>query len=85
MYLACVQRFEDPNIVVRDGQVRYRRPCREKTITATCRNPNARQWDGFFAHYEKAGQTTLSLTSKIYDGDEIAAYFDGVFVLLGQD
>lgn len=85
MYMACEQRFGNPNIVARDGQIRYRRPCKEAVITATCRNPNPRQWDGFFAHYEKAGQTTLSLTSKIQDGDEIAAYFDGVFVLLGED
>ena len=85
LYLECRKKIEKPNIVTRDGQIRYRHPFDEKIIRATCRLPNQRQWDGFFAHYEKTGKTSLSLTSKIMHGDDVAAYFDGVFVLLGED
>ena len=84
LYLECRKHIANPNIVTRDGQIRYRHPCDEKIIRATCRKPNQRQWDGFFAHYEKTGKTSLSLTSKIMNGDEIAAYFEGVFVLLSD-
>lgn len=84
MYVACRQYFDNPNILLRDGQIRYRAPCNEDIIRATCRNPDEKQWEGFFAHYEKTGKTTLSLTSKIMSGGEMAAYFDGVFVLLGE-
>ena len=84
LYIECRKHIENPNIVTRDGQIRYRQPCVEETIRATCRKPEARQWDGFFAHYEKTGKTSLSLTSKIMNGDEIAAYFEGVFVLLND-
>lgn len=85
LHMKCHKHMEKPNIVTRDGQIRYRQPCDDKIIRATCRLPNERQWEGFFAHYEKTGKTSLSLTSKIMHGDEIAAYFDGVFVLLGED
>ncbi len=84
LFFECRKHFEHPNIVTRDGQIRYRQPCSEEIIRATCRQPNARQWDGFFAHYEKTGKTSLTLTSKIMNGNEIAAYFEGVFVLLGN-
>lgn len=85
LYIECRKHMERPNIVTRDGQIRYRHPCEDEIIRASCRIPNQRQWEGFFAHYEKTGKTSLSLTSKIMHGDEIAAYFDGVFVLLGED
>ncbi|MGB1192390.1 MAG: YiiD C-terminal domain-containing protein, partial [Pseudomonadales bacterium] len=84
LYLECRKHIENPNIVTRDGQIRYRHPCDEKIIRANCRKPNERQWEGFFAHYEKTGKTSLSLTSKIMNGDDIAAYFEGVFVLLSD-
>jgi len=84
LYLECRKHMERPNIVTRDGQIRYRHPCAGSLIQASCRNPLPRQWEGFFAHYEKTGQTSLSLTSKIISGDQAAAYFDGVFVLLGE-
>lgn len=84
LYLECRKHIENPNIVTRDGQIRYRHPCDEKIIRANCRKPNERQWEGFFAHYEKTGKTSLSLTSKIMNGDDIAAYFEGVFVLLND-
>ena len=90
LYLECIKHIDEPslckpNIVTRDGQIRYRHPCTEETIQVSCRQPNARQWDGFFAHYEKTGKTSLSLTSKIMSGGEICAYFEGVFVLLGDN
>ncbi len=84
LYLECRKHINNPNIVTRDGQIRYRHPCDEEIIRASCRKPNQRQWDGFFAHYEKTGKTSLSLTSKIMNGNEIAAYFEGVFVLLAD-
>jgi len=82
LYLECRKHIDNPNIVTRDGQIRYRQPYTDPIIKAACRQPNQRQWDGFFAHYEKAGRTSLSLTSKIMSGEEICAYFEGVFVLL---
>lgn len=85
LYMECRKHMDSPNIVTRDGQIRYRQPYDEPIIKAACRMPNQRQWEGFFAHYEKTGKTSLSLTSKIMNGDEIAAYFDGVFVLLGEE
>lgn len=84
MYLACREHFDSPTIMIRDGQMRYRQPCDQPIIRASCRMPNIRQWEGFFAHYEKAGKTTLSLTSKILQVDDVCAYFDGLFVLVGE-
>ena len=86
MFLKCSEKIAKPNIVTRDGQIRYRHPCDETIIRATCNIPVERQWDGFFAHYEKTGKTSLSLTSQIMSGhhNETAAYFDGVFVLLDE-
>ena len=53
-------------------------------ISAECKLPNPRQWDGFFAHYEKSGQTTISLACTIKCKDEIAARLETVFVLLSK-
>lgn len=85
LYLQCAEKIKQPNIVTRDGHIRYRQPCSGSLIKATCRLPDARQWDGFFAHYEKTGKTSLTLTSKIMNGNDVAAYFDGVFVLLDEN
>ena len=86
MFLKCSEKIAKPNIVTRDGQIRYRHPCDETIIRAICNIPVERQWDGFFAHYEKTGKTSLSLTSQIMSShnNETAAYFDGVFVLLDE-
>lgn len=85
LYLGCRKRLTQPRIVTRDAQMRYRHPVEDKIIRASCRKPNTRQWDGFFAHYEKAGRTSITLTSSIRTVDGTAAYFDGVFVLLERD
>jgi len=85
LYLKCVEQLPKPNILTRDGQIRYRHPCSENPLKATCKLPNARQWDGFFAHFEKTGKTSLTLTSTIMNGNEVSAYFDGVFVLLDEE
>ena len=82
MYLECKKRINKPNILTRDGQIRYRHQCVQKNIQAICNMPNERQWEGFFAHFEKTGKTSLSLSSKIISNNEIAVFFDGVFVLL---
>ena len=84
LYLKCDEHFERPNILTRDGQIRYRHPCNDDFVLATCKLPNQRQWDGFFAHFEKTGKTSLTLTSTIMSEKEIAVYFDGVFVLLDE-
>ena len=84
LFLKCEAHIKHPNIVTRDGQIRYRHPCTEPLVKATCRLPNARQWDGFFAHFEKTGKTSLTLTSTVMSGSDISAYFDGVFVLLDE-
>lgn len=84
LYLACSERIESPRIVTRDAQMRYRHPVDDAIIHASCRKPNTRQWEGFFAHYEKAGRTSITLTSSIRNDQGTAAYFDGVFVLLEQ-
>lgn len=82
LFLACQQHMDAPRIVTRDAQMRYRHPVEDAMVRASCRKPNARQWDGFFAHYEKAGRTSITLTSNISIAAGTAAYFDGVFVLL---
>ncbi|MBT8140320.1 MAG: thioesterase domain-containing protein [Gammaproteobacteria bacterium] len=82
LYLGCSGRIAAPKIVARDVQMRFRHPVTETVLRARCRKPNSRQWDGFFAHYEKAGRTSITLTSSIATPDGNAAYFDGVFVLL---
>ena len=84
LHIECRRHIDKPNIVTRDGQIRYRHSCDQSPLVARCRRPNPRQWEGFFAHYEKTGKTSISLTSKIMNGDDVAAYFDGVFVLLGD-
>lgn len=84
LYLKCLEKIEQPKILTRDAQIRYRHPITEPQITAHCRLPNPTQWKGFFAHFKNTGKTTLTLTSRIYAGKDIAVYFDGVFVLLGE-
>ncbi len=85
LYLECIKHIKNPHIVTRDAQMRYRHPVTSSIITAACRKPNARQWEGFFAHYAKAGRTSITLTSRISNESEVSAYFDGVFVLLGDE
>ncbi|MGB5326043.1 MAG: YiiD C-terminal domain-containing protein [Pseudomonadales bacterium] len=85
LYLACSGRIAQPRIVTRDAQMRYRHPVADSIIRASCRKPNSRQWDGFFAHYDTAGRTSITLTSSIIIAEGTAAYFDGVFVLLERD
>ncbi|NNC54178.1 MAG: hypothetical protein HKO07_00495 [Pseudomonadales bacterium] len=82
LYLACAEHLAKPKIVTRDVQMRFRHPVTEPVLVARCRKPNTRQWEGFFAHYEKAGRTSITLTSSIVTSEGTAAYFDGVFVLL---
>ena len=84
LYRACSQHIQKPRIVTRDAQMRYRHPVTSASIRASCRKPNPRQWEGFFAHYQRAQRTSITLTSRINSGDEVAAYFEGVFVLLGE-
>ena len=92
LWLECQQHSNivgpQPNILTRDGQIRYRQQYAEAELRARCRKPIARQWDGFFAHYEKTGKTSLSLTAHLLpdlaDPKNVAAYFDGVFVLLEE-
>ena len=85
LYLKCIERFDHPKILTRDAQIRYRHPVTEAQINAHCRLPNPTQWKGFFAHFKNTGKTTLTLTSRIYAGKDIAVYFDGVFALLGDE
>lgn len=85
LYLKCSEHIEQPKILTRDAQIRYRHPVMSDRIVAHCRLPNPTQWKGFFAHYKNTGKTTLTLTSRIYNGKDIAVYFDGVFVLLGDE
>ena len=82
LFLECRDRIERPHIVTRDAQIRYRHPVTENVIEAICKLPNKRQWDGFFAHYEKSGQTTISLICTIASGGEIAARLEALYVLL---
>jgi len=84
LFLECSNYMSQPRIVTRDAQMRYRHPVTNANIQATCRKPNPRQWEGFFAHFAKANRTSITLTSKIMQGTDVAAYFDGVFVLLGD-
>lgn len=84
MFIECKKKIKKPNILTRDGQIRYRHQCNQEIIQAICKIPNERQWEGFFAHYEKTGKTSLSLSSKIISNNEIAVFFDGVFVLLSD-
>lgn len=84
LFLECRKHIERPHIVTRDAQIRYRHPVTEETIKATCKLPNERQWDGFFAHYEKSGQTTISLSCTIASGGEVAARLEALYVLLGK-
>lgn len=84
LFLECRKHIENPHIVTRDAQIRFRHPVNEDTIEAVCRLPNQRQWDGFFAHYEKSGQTTISLSSTIKSGGEIAARLETLYVLLNK-
>ena len=84
MFIECKKRLDNPNILTRDGQIRYRHPCSDENIQAICNIPTKRQWEGFFAHYEKTGKTSLSLSSKIISNNDIAVFFDGVFVLLDE-
>lgn len=85
LYLRCKDIINRPHIVTRDAQMRYRHPVNQEIIEATCKLPNARQWDGFFAHYEKTGQTTLSLSTTVYGGHaDFCARLDAVYVLLGE-
>ena len=53
LYLECRKHINHPNIVTRDGQIRYRQPCDEKIIRASCKKPNQRQWDGFLLTLKK--------------------------------
>ncbi len=84
LYLKCSERIKNPKILTRDAQIRYRHPVTDTRITAHCRLPNPTQWKGFFAHFKNTGKTTLTLTSRIYAGKDIAVYFDGVFALLEE-
>jgi len=82
LYLNCIEKIQTPKILTRDAQVRYRHPVPDDTIIAQCKLPNPIQWKGFFAHYKNTGKTSLTLTSRISVGKDVAVYFDGVFVLL---
>jgi len=84
LYLECRKHINNPHIVTRDAQIRFRHPVTEDVIEAVCRLPNQRQWDGFFAHFEKSGQTTISLSSTIQSGGEIAARLETLYVLLSE-
>ncbi|MCH1488623.1 MAG: thioesterase domain-containing protein [Pseudomonadales bacterium] len=85
LYLECIKSVENPRLVTRDAQMRYRHPASSPILKASCRKPNPRQWDGFFAHYQKAGRSSITLTSQIRNETDVVAYFDGVFVLLGDN
>lgn len=85
LYLQCLDKIDQPRILTRDAQIRYRHPITTKKITASCRLPNPTQWKGFFAHFKNTGKTTLTLTSRIHNELGIAVYFDGVFVVLGEE
>ena len=85
LYLRCKEVMDSPRILTRDAQIRYRHPVTASTVTASCRLPNETQWKGFFAHYKNTGKTTLTLTSRVYNGKDIAVYFDGVFVLVDEN
>lgn len=85
LYLRCKDVIQKPRILTRDAQIRYRHPVTSDRVKASCRLPNDTQWKGFFAHYKNTGKTTLTLTSRVFAGNEIAVYFDGVFVLVDEN
>lgn len=82
LFLECSKKIDKPNIVTRDAQIRYRQPVNDEHIQISCRLPSERQWEGFFAHYDKTGKTSISLSSTITSGGETAVRFEGVFVLV---
>lgn len=93
LYLACKKELGEqaiPKILTRDAQIRYRAPTDDEQLIFHCIQPNTRQWKGLFDRYKETGKTSITMVSKIAKPDhleaqvdaDVAARFDGVFVLL---
>ena len=71
----------EAHIVVRESQIRYRRPVRG-TLRAVCVRPAEAEWQGFRTRFAATGKADLKLAVEIVEGDEVCVRFSGTFVAL---
>ena len=92
LHLACQKELAEnsPKILTRDAQIRYRAPTDDAQLIFRCIQPNERQWNGLFDRYRETGKTSITMVTTIAKPEhldaqvkaDVAARFDGVFVLL---
>ena len=80
VYLHCPE--SDGNIVIQEGTTRYLRPARGD-LTIITRSPPAEEWQKLKTMFERHKKGKIALQTEIYSENELAAVFDGRFVVLG--
>lgn len=80
VYLNCPE--SNGNIVIQEGSTRYLRPARGD-LTIIARSPPAEEWQSLKAMFERHKKGKIVLKTEIYSENELAAVFEGRFVVLG--
>ena len=77
-----IEAESDGNIVIQEGTTRYLRPARGD-LTIITRSPPAEEWQKLKTMFERHKKGKITLQTEIYSENELAAIFDGRFVVLG--
>lgn len=83
-FLKAFERGLDPDLVVGKAEIEYKAPVNADPIVGIALSPDDEAWETFFQRYVETGKASITLESRIYEGDTEAVYFRGRFALIGE-
>lgn len=82
VYLRCIERGIEPDIVVAKADIEYLKPVNSDIVAQSVVADEA-DWTRFFEDFASRGKAKIALSSEVIVDGECAARFNGLYAIVG--